>query len=235
MINQLVRYAAVLPLLRGERGSILEVGSGPDGISAYLGRRTFGLEIRFGSRPGPLLVPTGGSATHLPFADGAVDVVLVMDTLEHVPAGERARCLEEAMRVARARVIVGGPVGQRAREADHRLAAYHRARGLAVPDWLAEHLTEGAPDLGEIVEPLRAAGWTVRATGNENLPLHLALMRLETRSFWYRALGRVRRHCPRAAASVARALRVPPYYSFLVEATAPSQASSTRSMIAPQS
>lgn len=234
MINQLVRYASVLPLLRREQGSVLEVGSGSDGISAYLGRRTFGLEIRFPGPPGPLLIPVRGTAVDLPFADRSVDVVLVMDTLEHVPSDLRRRCVEEAMRVARSRVIVGGPMGARAETADERLAGFYRKRGIEVPDWLAEHLNEKPPELQEVTEPLRTAGWTVRTKGNENLPLHLALMRAETRPFVYRVLGRIRRHTPAAAAAVARALSFGPYYSYLVEATR-SQTSSTRPTIEPQS
>lgn len=234
MINQLVRYAPVLSLLRHERGSILEVGSGADGISIYLRRRTIGLEIRFPGPPGPLLTPVAGSATHLPFADQSVEVVLIMDTLEHVPPELRARCLAEAMRVARTRIIVGGPMGPRARKADERLAAFYRARGIVVPDWLAEHLAERAPDVADVIGPLRAAGWQVRDNGNENARAHLALMKLETRSFWYRALGRVRRHAPGPAAALARALRMPPYYSYVVEATR-AQACSTRATSGPQS
>jgi len=234
VINQLVRYASVLPLLRGEQGPVLEVGSGSDGISAYLEHRTFGLEIRFPGPPGPLLTPIRGTAVDLPFADRSVDVVLIMDTLEHIPKDLRRRCIEEAMRVARSRVIVGGPMGAPSAEADGRLAAYYRRRNLELPDWLAEHLNEKPPELQEVTEPLRAAGWTVRARGNENLPLHLAIMRLETRRFFFRAFGRVRRHTPAAAAAVARALSFGPYYSYLVEATR-SQTSSTRPTIEPQS
>src|SRR5687767_15614352 len=43
MLNQLVRYAPVLAMLREERGTILEAGSGQLGISQFLGRRVTGL------------------------------------------------------------------------------------------------------------------------------------------------------------------------------------------------
>jgi hypothetical protein len=234
VLNQLVRYAPVLKLLRAERGSILEVGSGADGISAYLRRPVIGCEIRFPGPPGPLLVPVAGSATNLPFADRSVDVVLVMDTLEHIPPDLRARCLGEAMRVARARIVVGGPMGPGARGADEQLAAYYRACSIEVPDWLAEHLTERAPDVEDVAAPLRAAGWTVRSRGNENLRAHLMLMKLETKSLPYRVLGRVRRHAPKLAAAMARSISYGPYYSYLVDATR-DHTSSTRATSGSQS
>lgn len=227
MLNQLVRYAPVLRLLAKEPGTILEVGSGQDGISAYLRRPVIGCEIRFPGPPGRYLAPVAGSATALPFGDESIDVVLVMDTLEHIPAPQRAQALGEAMRVARTRIIIGGPMGERARTADDELAAFYRARGLTIPDWLHEHLIEGAPEISDVVEPLRAAGWIVDARGNENAGLHLALMKAESKRLGYRALGRIRRHAPAAAAAVARRLSFGPYYSYLVDATR-SQVSSSR-------
>jgi len=218
MLNQLVRYAPVVALLRREQGSILEVGSGSTGVAWYLGRRTFGLEIRFLEPPGEQLVAAAGTATALPFADTSVDVVLIMDTMEHIPPGLRAQALAEAMRVARRAIVVGGPMGPRARDADVKLAATYRKRGLEVPDWLSEHLTERAPDIEDIAEPLRRGGWQVTVRGNENLHGHLALMRLELSAFWFRVLGRIRRRAPRAAMALARTLRFPPYYSSLVVA-----------------
>ena len=183
-----------------------------------MGRRTFGLEIRFLEPPGEQLIPAAGTATALPFADASIDVVLIMDTMEHIPPDLRADALHEAMRVAKRTVVVGGPMGARARDADAKLAASYEKRGLAVPDWLAEHLTERAPDIDDIAEPFRAAGWTVSVEGNENLHGHLTLMRMELSRFWFRVLGRIRRHAPRATMTLARRLRFPPYYSSLVVA-----------------
>ena len=140
MLNQLVRYAPVLSMLRGEPGSILEIGSGSDGIASYLKRTTFGLEIRFPTPPSPYLIAVGGTAADLPFADRSVGVVLIMDTLEHIPVPLRRRCLREAMRVAERRIIIGGPMGEAARTADRALAARRRRRGTPVPEWLSEHL-----------------------------------------------------------------------------------------------
>lgn len=225
MLNQLVRYAPLLPALRRDTGTILEVGSGADGISAYLRRNVVGLEIRFPGPPGDWLTPVGGSATALPFADASFDTVLVMDTMEHIPPALRTKALDEAVRVARKIVIVGGPMGAAAREADERLAGAYRKRGIEPPDWLAEHLTERAPDIEDIAGPLRDKGLDVTVRGNENLRAHLALMRAEMRPVAFRILGRIRRHAPGPAATLARTLRFGPYYSWLVAGRRRSSAS----------
>jgi hypothetical protein len=235
VLNQLVRYAPLLRELK-DAGTLLEVGSGDEGISAYLRRPVLGLEIRFAATPGRWLVAVRGTATHLPFRDGSIETVLIMDTLEHIPEPLRARCVEEARRVARSRVIVGGPMGERARRTDAGLATFYERRGIDVPEWLREHLRERAPDVDSIAEALRAPGWEVRARGNENAWLHAALMRIETRRLFVRALGKVRQHAPGPAAAIARALRAGPFYSYLVEArrTAPSHAASMRATSGPQ-
>jgi methyltransferase family protein len=225
MLNQLVRYAPLLPALRRDTGSILEIGSGADGISVYLRRKVVGLEIRFPGPPGAWLTPVGGSATRLPFADASFDTVLVMDTMEHIPPPLRRMALDEAVRVARKTVIVGGPMGPQAREADERLASAYTKRGLNVPDWLAEHLAERAPDVEDIAGPLRDKGLDVTVRGNENLRAHIALMRAEMRPLAFKVLGRIRRHAPGPAATLARTIRFGPYYSWLVAGRRRSSAS----------
>lgn len=239
MLNQLVRYAPVLAMLRDEPGSILEVGSGQLGISQFLGRTVTGLEIRFPGMPGPLLRPVIGTATHLPFADGCFDVVLVMDTLEHIPPGLRLASIAEAMRVAGRLLVIGGPMGPGARAVDEELASFYRSRGLAVPDWLSQHLEHRAPDVEDVVRPIREAGWSVAAEGNENARQHVALLKLETRRLWNRGFAEVRDRMPGVVAAFARRLRKPPFYSYLVsarrEASARSHDASIASTMGPQS
>lgn len=235
MLNQLVRYAPLLRLLRGEPGTLLEVGSGADGIASYLRRRAFGLEIDFGGPPGEWLIPVRGTATHLPFADRSVDTVLIMDTMEHIPPPLRRAALDEAMRVARARVVVGGPMGPRARAADVALAAHYEKRGLELPSWLREHLQERAPDVEDVAEPFRESGWDVRVEGNENVRAHVGLLKFETTWFGFRAANRLRQYAAGPVAALARAARVGPYYSWLVFATRRSQDADTRATNGSQS
>jgi hypothetical protein len=55
--------------------------------------------------------------------------------------------------------------------------------------------------------------------GNEHLGTHLALLRFESSRLGGRITERLRRAAPRAAATLARRLRRPPYYSWIVTAT----------------
>lgn len=231
MINQLVRYAPLLHRLRDERGSILEVGSGPDGIASYLRRPCVGLEINFHGEPSPYLVPVAGTATHLPFPDDAFDIVLIMDTLEHVPVPLRARCVEEAARVARRLLIVGGPMGSSARSADDRLAAAYAMRGVPIPDWLRDHLTHRAPDVADVRDWVTAAGWTPVAEPNEGVRAHLRLMRFELSRYGGRITERMRHHAPKLVLPLARRKPRGQVYSWLVTATPTGDAAGDRSSL----
>lgn len=219
VINQLVRYAPLLDRLRADDLSFLEVGSGSDGIAAYLGRRGFGLEIRFPAPPAPELIACGGTATALPFRDEAIDRVLLVDTMEHIPQPLRRRTLEEACRVARVEVIVAGPMGADARRGDDELAAFYARTGRPTPAWLLEHLTERAPDVEDLTSVFAELGWRTQVEGNEHLGTHLALLRFEASRYGGRITDRIRRHAPSASAAVARRLRRGPYYSWIVTAS----------------
>ena len=50
-----------------------------------------------------------GSGTHLPFRTGAFDVVICMDTLEHIPQNQRDNFLHNLLRVAKKFVILSAP------------------------------------------------------------------------------------------------------------------------------
>lgn len=219
MINQLVRYAPLLKRLKDDTRSFLEVGSGSDGIAAYLGRRGFGLEIRFPTPPAPELIACGGTATALPFRDASIDLVLLVDTMEHIPPALRDRTIAEACRVARSEVIIAGPMGADARHADDELAAFHARTGRPVPPWLLEHLEQRAPDLDETIASFEALGWRATAEGNEHVGTHLALMRLEATRYGGPITDRLRKRLPGISAALARALRRGPYYSWIVTAT----------------
>ncbi|MFP5225096.1 MAG: class I SAM-dependent methyltransferase [Actinomycetota bacterium] len=221
MINQLVRYAPLLKRLEGERGSILEIGSGPDGIASYLQRQCVGLEIDFHADPDPYLIPVAGSAVDLPFTDRAFDLVLIMDTIEHIPFELRARAVAEAGRVCRDTLIIGGPMGAAARAADDRLAAHYARRGIELPGWLREHLTRRAPDVTEVRDWMHEVGFEVGVEPNEGVRSHLALMRFEVSRFGGRITDRVRNNVPRLVLPVARRRPKGAVYSWLLTGRRP--------------
>ena len=189
MLHQLARYSAIAPLVEeAGRGSVLDVGSGSEGIAGWLGAgwMVTALDSSFeyiGAMSGPGGAPgrrVVGDARALPFGDREFDVVLALDVLDHVPADDRARVIDELVRVARRRVVVACPTGRAALASDERLAARLRARGMEPPSWIVEHEEHGFPEREELRTQLARHG-RVRLLGNENLRWHEWLFRFEFR------------------------------------------------------
>jgi SAM-dependent methyltransferase len=188
-LGQLARTEPVLSLVR-ERGSgtLLDVGSGALGLADFLDDRwaVTALDVSFGdygawSRPpSTRATRVTGDVRDLPFPDGAFDVVVAVDLLEHIAPADRARALGELARVARVRTIVAAPAGTPALEADRRLAG-----SLATPPpWLEEHLALGFPEPEELRDGLAPFG-SVRLAGNENVDAHVTITRRELSLPWF--------------------------------------------------
>ncbi|MGY2875216.1 hypothetical protein ACVW00_002406 [Marmoricola sp. URHA0025 HA25] len=105
--------------------------------------------------PADVVLASGES---LPFPDGAFDVVLSTDVLEHVPSGGRAAHVAELIRVSRRRVVLCWPLGSTEKDAaERRLQAQLRAElGLSL-DFLEEHLRYGLPREEQVRAMVRAA------------------------------------------------------------------------------
>jgi hypothetical protein len=175
MINWKVRYAALFeryPELADPDRTILEVGSGTEGIARHLGRSVVGVDRTFAGPVNPFLAAVRGSARHLPFSDGAFDDVLCVDTLEHLAGGERRRAILELIRVARKRVIISGPAGAFAEWGDAAYADHIRQRRRPVPGWLEEHLQQGMPSLGDLLDIMIACGHPFTVHVNEGVMQH---------------------------------------------------------------
>jgi SAM-dependent methyltransferase len=186
MLNQLARYSAVVPLVEEFPGqSLLEVGSGSEGIARFAsGRWRVTVCDRDFSDYGAVEVPNDGlrriegDVTDLPFVDGEFDVVVALDLLEHLPAHLRPVALTELARVARSRLVVGCPCGERALRADRALYRYYSAQPRSVPPWLVEHLENGFP-AGELLGETLAPFGVVRLVPNERIGAHLVVSLLE--------------------------------------------------------
>ena len=115
-------WARARGLARGD--SVLDVGScfgwlplawaGEPGAPRLLGcdlsPAAARLAARQGRRLGRPVAWSCADGTRLPLADAAVDTVLLLHVLEHVPVGVEAALLAEAQRVAARRVVVAVPV-----------------------------------------------------------------------------------------------------------------------------
>jgi hypothetical protein len=182
MLNQLARYSAVVPLVEeGPGETLLEVGSGSEGIARFAGPRwSITVSDRDFTDYGAVEVPDDGlrrveaDVTDLPFAEREFDVVVALDLLEHLPAALRPKALAELARVTGSRLIAGCPCGERALAADRMLARYYRLQPRRTPPWLVEHLENGFPAGDALAEALSPFG-EVRLVGNERVGAHLAV------------------------------------------------------------
>ncbi|MBK9472164.1 MAG: class I SAM-dependent methyltransferase [bacterium] len=102
-------------------------------------------------------------ATPAPQPDGAYDVVVAADVLEHVDPAERPFFLQELLRVARRRVVFSFP---------QPAAATHEAFLLTMLPghrWLEEHRDCGLPDPVIVDAALAGAGASWRVVPNHSL------------------------------------------------------------------
>ena len=109
-----VRY---LPILRRfpERDwaslRILEIGANENGFARFSGARVVALDLAVphlkAARASQAVEPVAGDIGALPFGEDTFDVVVCLDTYEHIPAEHRTLANREIVRVLRA----GGAAG----------------------------------------------------------------------------------------------------------------------------
>ena len=181
-LNQLTRLAPILHLIREVEGrELLDAGSGSRGIAPWLPAWSVtALDSSFddyGAATGPrrgAARTVVGDIRAMPFDDGAFDVVLALDVLEHVRPEDRTAALAELARVAARRLVVACPAGAPALASDRRLAETLPSP----PGWLDEHIANGFPEPGELTAALAPHG-SVRLLANEHVASHERLVRAE--------------------------------------------------------
>ncbi len=97
--------------------------------------------------------------TRLPFADEAFDIVVAIDTLEHIPRERRLSFVQECLRVSNSAVILAAPFGSPGHaETEARLnALFTQSTGKLHP-YLSEHVLYGLPDMEEIRQMVERSG-----------------------------------------------------------------------------
>lgn len=177
MINWKNRYARVLTLLPELANpclTVLEAGAGSSGIARYLGRPVLAVDLQPANLKAAGPLATAASVTQLPFADASFDIVICIDTFEHLPADQRTPALRELARITRHRLIVGSPMGAFAAAGEEQYWLMLRWRGQPTPNWLEEHLLQGIPTLCDMLSAAADLGLPFHLLGNEALIQHYA-------------------------------------------------------------
>jgi SAM-dependent methyltransferase len=124
--------------------SILDVGGAPGHLRAFLPHDRVVVTDREGLAPAVALL---ADACALPFADRSFDVVVSIDTLEHVPPPRRPGLLAELGRVTGDALLLAAPFHRpRVAEAEVILAGFLKSRLKLDHRFLDEHLLYGLPD-----------------------------------------------------------------------------------------
>jgi hypothetical protein len=97
--------------------------------------------------------------SRLPFRDAAFDLVVSLDSLEHVPVDRRGAYVEELLRASRSYVLLVAPASSEITElAERLLAEFVRVVNQEDQPQLQEHRQHGLPDFDEWEAVVRARG-----------------------------------------------------------------------------
>ncbi len=157
---------------------VLDVGGYPGVLRHFLAGDAYDLSV-LDVMPDDGSVPsyTQASGLDLPYPDHSFDVVTALDTLEHIPDGDRSRFLSEIMRVARYAAVLVNPVQSvQADLAEETLNEYIHWILDAQQEQLAEHREYGLPDFDATVAAFEDGGWRTTHFPTANIYNWLLMM-----------------------------------------------------------
>jgi SAM-dependent methyltransferase len=186
-----IRYAPIVQFVQTNRPkSILDVGSGPQGLAYYLAdQRVVGTDVKFGEPPVKNMRAVAASAADLPFRDRSFDLVVSSDMMEHLPVAMRGPVVRELLRVSRRHLIIGFPSGKTAKLHDSELRSTLQRRKAKPLPWLEEHVQHQYPTSDAIIEALANCEVEYRITPNANWQVHKKVVLLQTSYRFNRLVG----------------------------------------------
>ena len=175
-----LRYSPVVAAIYNahlEESKILEVGSGSLGITPYFKREIDGVDIDFSGPKSPFLKQIKATAMRMPFKKNSYDVVISVDTLEHIKKEDREEAIFEIVKIAKRMAVIVVPVGALSEEQDMRLANRWSQIFKNRNQFLEEHVENGLPKTDEILtsidQSLRKLSKTGKITSSPNLNLYI--------------------------------------------------------------
>lgn len=192
LFDQYSRYRAVAEVVQEiigkDRATLLDVGSGSE---CLLDRLLPHCATTFVD---PLLVGSEGperiaATAHSPLLDDRrFDLVVSVDTLEHIPELEREAFVERLSQLARRGVVIAAPFSDAgdATAVDAEVNRIYRSVHLRDYPWLVDHFTYGLPSLRTTRRLLEGLGWECELVPNGHawwlrslLPLILVFHEIE--------------------------------------------------------
>lgn len=174
-----LRYIPVVKMIEQAKfkdKSLLEVGSGMNGISDYYEGEVVGMDSDFfktGGVKNQNIRHIKGIITNLPITNQSFNIVLCLDTLEHVPAASREKAVLELLRVTKKGgvLFIGYPTGNLASRFEYLLNLFFLFVHKKDHIWLLEHKRFGLPSRQEIISVIRRVGFKkkIKILGNANL------------------------------------------------------------------
>ncbi len=181
-----LRYAPVVEEIKRLKladSKILEVGSGSLGITPYLKRQVDGVDVDFTGPQSEFINKIKGSATQLPQRKNSYDVVISVDTLEHIEKKDREKAIFEMLRVAKKLAIIVVPTGKLSENQDKAFNDHWKNIFKDENQFLKEHVQNGLPTTEEILMTLDKSKRTlvknakIKSYPNLNLKVRSILMR----------------------------------------------------------
>jgi hypothetical protein len=150
--------------------TLLDVGSGAGALTqAFVSPRFEIVRADTGEFEDPSIVRLRPREP-LPFEDGAFDVAIAIEVLEHVAPAQRPLLIQELQRVSRQATIVCCPIDRpEIVDAERQFSAYAKAVSGRDVDFLVEHRANGLPDAAAVVSWFKPPESVLVA---ENAPLN---------------------------------------------------------------
>ncbi len=149
--------------------TLLDVGSGPIALTEAFVSPRFHIVRADAGRFDDASIVQLQPGEPLPFEDGAFDVVVAIEILEHVPPAQRPSLIRELQRVSRQATIVCCPIDTpEVVDAERQFSDYAKAVTGRDVDFLVEHRERGLPDAAEAVSWFKEPGSVLVA---DNAPL----------------------------------------------------------------
>lgn len=150
---------------------IVEVGGTGEGLGWYLpGYQIIDCDLEFVDNILPNTKPIKASGEKIPLSDNHAEIVVSVDTLEHLPTKRKqAKMIKEMLRVASKKVIIAVPTGRPGYETTKKFAQVYKQKYPGKHhQYLEQHIKYGHPEKEEILAMIEISGYKTKVRTKKN-------------------------------------------------------------------